>query len=664
MHTDEHRNFTNPAAADKPVAVPGAVRVAREDKAPRKRYLVGRIKNTVLRRSLIGLSLGALLGFGLALGWIGYCAVDMPDTAPLFSPKRTPEIVVLDRHGREIERTGGTGITPVKLDTMPPALVQALIATEDKRFYHHFGFDPAGLARAAIANAKAGHVVQGGSTLTQQLAKNLFLTRDQTMKRKTQEIMLAVWLEVKMGKKQILETYLSRVYFGGGAVGIESGAERYFHKPARELAPREAAFLVGLLKAPNLYNPLKNPKASAERTAFVLGRMYLQNYLDADGYRKAMTAPIDIEPMARRKNAGAGYFADWILARMDKKIGAPKTDITIQTTLDLDLQKQAEHAVAAGVDVRRNAQQAALLSFDGSGAVLAMVGGVDYRHSGYNRAVAARRQPGSSFKPFVYLAALIDGHTPWEVYTDAPIDIDGWQPGNYSNTYRGDITLQDALAHSVNTIAVQLAEQVGREKVVATADRMGLKGLKPYASLALGAQEVSLYDLAAAYIPFANWGFAVQPYGIDSIFTKDGRLLYENTPAPKARILSQQVLREENLMLKSVVERGTGRAARINGVDIAGKTGTTDDYRDAWFLGYSPDIVTGVWVGNDDNSKMARVTGGSIPAHIWHDYMQAVLQDLPKSTRTAKLPVAQMPATIKKQQKLDVLLADLEKTLP
>ena len=629
-----------------------------------KRRLFGRIKNTFLRRTLIGLGLCTGLVFAMLAGWFGYCALDMPDTAPLFSPKRTPEIIVRDRHDREISRSGGTGITPVDLDTLPPALTQALIATEDKRFYHHFGFDPIGLARAAIANARAGHVVQGGSTLTQQLAKNIFLTRKQTLKRKTQELMLAVWLEMTMSKKEILETYLSRVYFGGGTLGIESGAERYFHKPARDLSTGEAAFLVGLLKAPDRYNPLKHRKAAAERTAFVLGRMYLEGYLDADAYRTAMTKPIAIEPMARRKNAGAGYFTDWVLFEMDRQLGRPKTDITIRTTLDLDLQAQAEAAVLAGLSVRRNAQQGALVSFDGTGAVLAMVGGADYRHSAFNRAIAARRQPGSAFKPFVYLAALLDGHTPWEIYTDAPIDIDGWQPTNYSNTYRGEMTLEAALAHSVNTIAVQLAEQVGRDKVVATAARMGLAGLKPYASLALGAQEVSLYDLSAAYIPFANWGFAARPYGIDSIFSKDGHLLYEHSAPPRARILSQRVLRMENLMLKSVVEKGTGRAARIPGHDIAGKTGTTDDYRDAWFIGYSPDLVTGVWVGNDDNSKMARVTGGSIPAQIWQSYMQAALASLPAAARAARLPVASPPPDIQKQKKLDHLLADLEKALP
>ncbi len=613
-----------------------------------------------------GISIGGVLLICLfaLIGWFGYAALDMPDTKSLWSPERTPEIIILDRHGREIMRKGGTGLTEVNLDKLPPFLVDALIATEDRRFYKHFGFDPIGMMRAAIANYKAGKIVQGGSTITQQLAKNIFLTREKTLKRKTQELMFAVWLEIRMSKKEILQTYLSRVYFGGGTVGIESGAKRFFNKQPSELELNEAAFLIGLLKAPDRLNPLKNKNASALRTAEVLEKMYLARYIDDAEYIKAMTDPIEIEPVAVRENASAYYFTDWVLSQLETKIGELREDIIVQTTLDLNLQKLAQSALIASLDTEnarnKNIQQAALVSFDATGAVQAMIGGVDYQHSSYNRAIMSKRQPGSSFKPIVYLAALESGLTPWDIIIDRKIDIDGWKPGNFSNQYLGAVSLEKALALSINTVAVQISEKTGREKIINIARRLGIDDLKPYASLALGAQEISLYQLVSSYIPFANWGYRANPYGLEVVFAKDGRVLYEHSSPPRARIISPHYLRQLNLMLKTAIEQGTGKNARIAGRDIAGKTGTTNDYRDAWFVGYSSDLVTGVWVGNDDNSKMARVTGGSVPAKIWKNFMQAALKNRPN----AKLPVAEPPVDIEKRQALEILLADLEKALP
>jgi len=596
----------------------------------------------------------------LVLGWFGYALMDMPDTTPLWAPKSTPQIVILDRYGREILRKGGTQAKPVDLDALPTNLPQALIAIEDRRFYRHPGFDPIGLTRAAKANYKAGRVVQGGSTLTQQLAKNVFLTREQTYKRKTQEIMFALWLELRMSKKEILETYLSRVYFGGGTVGIESGAQRFFNKPAKDLNTGEIALLVGLLKAPDRLNPLKNRRLSAERTALVLSEMHAQNYLTDTQWEQAMLAPIAIEPLAVNANGGAGYFTDWVLATMDKNIGQPRSDITIQTSLDLNMQKRAEAAVQQGLDNKRNAQQASLITFDGEGAVRAMVGGVDYRHSSFNRALSSNRQPGSAFKPFVYLAALQSGLTPWDIYEDKPVDIDGWQPGNFSNEYLGAMSMEKALALSINTVAVQVNEAIGRDRVVKTADSLGLDDLQPYASLALGAQEMSLYDLTAAYIPFANWGYSISPHAIQAIYSNDGNVLYSHETHQKKQVLDTRILGEINAMLQTVVRSGTGKSAQISGRDVAGKTGTTNDYRDAWFIGYTADFVTGVWVGNDDNSKMARVTGGTLPARIWQDYMSAALQDVP----VANLPTVTRPALFAGDRKLEILLADLERALP
>jgi len=596
----------------------------------------------------------------LVLGWFGYAAMDMPDTSPLWAPESTPQIVILDRYGREILRKGGAEAKPVDLGALPASLPQALIAIEDKRFYRHPGFDPIGLVRAAKANYKAGHVVQGGSTLTQQLAKNVFLTREQTFKRKTQELMFAVWLELRMSKQEILETYLSRVYFGGGTIGIESGSQRFFNKPAKDLNTGEIALLVGLLKAPDRLNPLKNRTLSAQRTALVLSEMHSQGYLTNTEWEQAMVMPIEIEPLVINKNGGAGYFTDWVLATMDKNIGQPRSDITIQTSLDLNMQKLAERAVKVGLDNKRNAQQAALMTFDGDGAVRAMVGGVDYRHSSFNRALSANRQPGSAFKPFVYLAALQTGLSAWDIYEDKPIDVDGWQPGNFSNEYLGEMSMEKALALSINTVAVQVNEQIGRGRVVQTAASLGLENLQPYASLALGAQEMSLYDLTAAYVPFANWGYSIAPHAIEAIYSNDGDVLYSHDTHGKQQLLDTQTLGQINAMLQTVVRSGTGKSAQIEGRDVAGKTGTTNDYRDAWFVGYTADFVTGVWVGNDDNSKMARVTGGTFPARIWQDYMSAALKDAPQ----ANLPTVTRPALIAKDRKLEILLADLERALP
>lgn len=611
-----------------------------------------------------GLGLPLYFTISICLGLFMWAGHDMPDTSPLWAPKSTPQILVLDRHGREILKTGGLEAQPVILSDLPQILPQALIAVEDKRFYHHIGFDVIGLARAFVANTNAGHVVQGGSTLTQQLAKNVFLTRKQTLKRKAQEVILAIWLEHRLTKQEILETYMSRVYFGGGTIGIESGSRRFFNKPASQLQLGEAALLAGILQAPDRLNPVKNRRASAERTALVLSKLEAQNYLDAQTASLALTTPIEIEPVAIKTLPSARYFTDWVLSQVDKKIGAPKHNIVVRTTLDIDAQLAAQSAVSEGVDTKRNAQQASLIAFDGTGGVRAMVGGASYQHSPYNRSVRAMRQPGSAFKPFVYLAALRSGLAPWDERNDAPIDIDGWQPGNFNNKFLGDISLEKALALSINTVAVRLSEEVGREQIVHTASQMGLPGFKPYASLALGAQETSLYALTAAYLPFANWGHSTDVYGLEAIYSSNGGVLYSHKTAPQTRILSTEILGQMNLMMQTVVQAGTGRAARIEGRDIAGKTGTTNDYRDAWFIGYTADYVTGVWVGNDDNSKMSRVTGGNIPARIWKNFMATTLKDTPNT----KLPTTVRPVINTQNstlpQSLEMLLADIEKSLP
>jgi penicillin-binding protein 1A len=646
-------------------------------------------RHPVLRRwglrALWGIGCPAYMAAIAGYAWIGWAGLDLPDRSQLWAEEPAPSITVLDRHARVIARLGGTETLPVNIDTYPAHVVEALVAIEDKRFYHHPGFDVIALARAAQLNMKAGHVVQGGSTLTQQLAKNIFLTREQTLKRKTQEVLLALWLESRYSKKEILQLYLTRVYFGGGTVGIETGAQRFFDKPAKQLNVGEAALLAGLLKAPDRLNPVKNKKASARRTGLVLNQLYKQNYITEPQYQAALAAPIEIEPVAVKAVASAGYFSDWILSEMDKRIGPPRTDIIVHTSLDLDAQKAAQAAVTAELATpyarKRNAQQAALIALDGAGAVRAMVGGVDYQHSTYNRAVRAKRQPGSAFKPFVYLGAMERGFSPWDMIVDEPIDIDGWQPGNFSHKFKGSVTLETALALSLNTVAVRLGENIGRESVVSTAGKMGLSGLKPYASLSLGAQEIPLINLSSAYVPFANWGYKVEAYGLEAIYSTDGQMIYEREILPKVQVLNSDVLGKMNVMLKTTVARGTGRAARISGQDIGGKTGTTNDYRDAWFVGYVADYVAGVWVGNDDNSKMARVTGGTIPARIWQKFMAETLKDhvptalplayKPGETPRLTAPAAPTPsaATVKvtpqnDDDPLETLLADLEQALP
>lgn len=664
--TPEPENTSDNSGADAPLSPCAAIDTRKDglfrrifSPAPTQPKGKTKAKKRWFTAALIGELLAYFSAFAV-LGWIGWAGQDMPETVELWTPKSTPSIVILDRQGREILSLGGAEAKPVHLEDISPNLVNALIAVEDKRFYDHPGFDVIGLARAMRHNFEAGRIVQGGSTITQQLAKNVFLTRTQTLKRKTHEIMLAIWIEHKLTKKQILETYLSHVYFGGGTLGIESGSLRFFNKPAKYLTTGEAALLAGILKAPDRLNPLKNLRASSERTALVLQKMYDRGYVSYDEGVAAMAAPIEIEPVAVKAHSSAGYFTDWILAQTDALIGAPQHDIVIRTTLDLDAQLAAQSAITSNMKTDRNAQQAALVAFDGTGGVRAMAGGVDYQHSSYNRAVTAKRQPGSAFKPFVYLAALEAHRAPWDIRVDEEIDIDGWKPGNFSNSFRGEMSLEKALALSINTISVILSEEIGRDKVVATAANMGLPGLKPYRSLALGAQELSLYQLTSAYVPLANWGKKIAPYGLEAVYAADGRVLYARAPVEPEQLLDTGMLGQMNMMLQTVMTAGTGKAARIDGRELAGKTGTTNDYRDAWFVGYAPDFVAGVWVGNDDNSKMSRVTGGSIPARIWKSFMNEALKEQP----VLKLPTASRPVSVRSANSLEMLLADIERNLP
>jgi penicillin-binding protein 1A len=609
----------------------------------------------ILFRILLTLGGACIYLFGMAaLSAFAFVSADLPDPSRLWEQTRPPSIQIVDRQGRDLAVRGAHALDPVPISTLPAHVRQAFLATEDRRYYAHSGVDPYGLARAMVANLRAGHIVEGGSTITQQLTKNVFLTPEQTLTRKAQEMIVAVWLERRFTKNELLRLYLSRVYFGSGAWGLEAASETYFGRSPDNISLPEAALLAGLLKAPSALNPTHNPAAAANRMRTVLGTMDRQSLLGAGVLDTALSTPVFV--LAPRRSGTPDYFIDWIWPEIERRIGIPNRDLIIQVSLDKNLHRAAQTAISAHLDPDRKADQGALVLLGDRGEVLAMVGGADFSASQYNRAVQAKRQPGSAFKPIVYLAGLRAGLRPWTIRPDAPISIEGWAPRNFKPTFAGPITLEDALAQSINTVAVQVAEEAGRDQIVATAAALGLDGLLPYRSLALGAQGVAVLDMAAAYLPFATGGDAYDPYGLISIATAEGTpVYYRETPRPR-RVLSPEEVRHMNRMLVRTVEQGTGRRARVGGRTVAGKTGTTNDNRDAWFVGYAPGVTLAVWVGNDANQPMRYVTGGTLPADIFSDVMGAALADRPN----ADLPQTAKPDDVIRQDRLNSLLDQLE----
>ena len=605
--------------------------------------------------------LGAVSFYGLgmlALTGAAMASKDMPSAETLWAPNRPVSVQIVDRYGRDILVRGASSAPKVKLSDLPAHVPAAVLAIEDKRFETHVGIDPYGLIRAMTVNLKQGRYVQGGSTLTQQLTKNVFLTPEKTLRRKAQEMMISIWLEQAFTKDEILEMYLSRVYFGSGAWGLEAASKTYLGKSASDLTFSEAAMMAGLLKAPSRYNPVANPDRAAERTATVLDVMAKQNLMSRESHYNALRNPINIR--RPQSDNSAQYFVDWIWDELEEAIGTPSQDVVVQTTLDFNAQLTANKAVSEHLSPERNASQAALISMDGTGGVMAMIGGVSYTDSQFNRAAQAERQPGSAFKPFVYLAAFKAGLTPWDKREDKAIEIGDWAPENFTQAFKGNMSLEDAFGKSINTIAIALGEEVGREAVISTAADFGLTGLTPLRSLSLGAQATTPLKLTASYLPFSNYGKAAAPYGILSVSTANGTPLYDRIPPEMPRVIGAQNLSHMNRLMTRTVTQGTARRAAIKGRQVAGKTGTTNDFRDAWFIGYAPDIVTGVWVGDDDYAPMDKVTGGTIPAMIWQDYMEATLTDMPKSS----LPVSNEPVWRKQEKVLDALLADIEDALP
>ena len=553
----------------------------------------------------------------------------LPDISRLYTIQRQPSINYLDRSGALITVRGSQYAPPVKIDEMPPYVPAAFVAIEDRRFYHHLGFDMIGIMRAVVADLRRGHAAEGASTITQQLARNLFLTPDQTIKRKIQEVILAVELEHKFSKKEILALYMYRVYFGAGAYGIEAAAQRYFNKPASQLSVGEVAILAGLLKSPTHYSPISDRERAARRATIVLDKMVQTGAITPAQRADAFRNPVNVSPTLASQHAQ--YFIDWVDQQVRQLVGQPQQDLVVETTLDLPLDAIASNVAQTVVarETKAGVQQAALVALDGSGRVRAMVGGVNYAESQFNRAADAKRQAGSSWKPFVYLTAMEAGRTPDVQVVDEPVTINGWTPQNYTKKYLGQITLETALAQSINTVAARLADEVGRDNVARVAHRLGIMsaiGTDP--SMALGAVEVSPVEMAQAYAAFSNGGFQTTAYGIERIRTTDGKVLYEHKSDSRVSVVGNPPLSYMNRMLRQVVASGTGGRARIGGYDIAGKTGTTSDYKDAWFVGYTGGFVTAVWLGKDDNTPMRKITGGGPPADLWHSFMAQALPHL------------------------------------
>lgn len=551
-----------------------------------------------------------------------YVVARMPDPARAALDDRPPNVTVLAQDGAVLAERGlRRGHMP--LSALPPYLVQAVLATEDRRFYAHFGVDPLGLVRASFRNAASGAVVEGGSTITQQLAKNLFLTPRRTISRKLEEAVYALWLEQRFSKDEILELYLNRVYFGGGTYGVEAAARRYFGTSSRYVTLPQAALLAGLLKAPSRYAPTRSVKRAGIRVDEVLDNMVEAGYLTAEQAKAADEQPLKLS--AKDDDTGYAYAVDWVAELLPELVGEQHGDLYVETTIDAGLQRASQQALRRILDSEGEAlaaSEGAVVVLDPSGGVKALVGGRAYSTSPFDRAVKARRQPGSAFKPFVYLAALEAGYSPDSLAYDGPITVAGWSPRNYTGKYRGEISLRDGLAHSVNTVAVRLTAKVGPSRVAHTAERLGIHSpLHDRPSIALGTAEVTLLELTGAYAPFANGGQGVLPHIIARVRDRDGKVLYQRRRSTTGQVVALNDVGAMNDMLSATIRFGTGQKAALEGHEAAGKTGTTQSFRDAWFVGYTAHYVGGVWIGNDNGRRMKKVTGGTLPAKLWHDVM-------------------------------------------
>ena len=553
---------------------------------------------------------------------------DLPDKRTMWQLNLKPNMTLLDKDGRVIGHRGPYIGKPLKLGQMPSYVGDAFLAIEDERFYEHAGVDNKAILRALFENTRAGEKTQGGSTLTQQLVKNIVLSPEKSYRRKFQEAVLARDMEAVLSKPEILELYINRIPMGPRVFGVEAASQRYFGKSATELNLPEAALLAGLPQAPSRYNPTEHYDRALTRSHLVLQRMVVNDMITDDQKQKAISNPPKIAelPEAIISENLIGYLFDMAAERAPELVQGDHEDLIVQTTLDIDRQNIAHDALSTVLEKSGKSKKVgngALVSIDNNtGAVLALVGGQDYSTSKFNRAVQAKRQPGSSFKTFSYAAALLEGYTPATVRIDQPTKIGDWEPENYTKRYRGPMTIREALKHSINTIAAQITVEVGPSNVAKLAGSFGIESeLRPEFSLALGSSETTLTEMTRAYSVFANEGLLRPTYFISDIKNTAGTTLYRRRTVAGKRVYPVPFARQMSSMLRDVIETGTGHGAKLGKREAGGKTGTSQDYRDAWFIGYTSQMTTGVWLGNDDNSSMKKVTGGLLPVDIWKSYM-------------------------------------------
>ena len=594
-----------------------------------------RFRVTGWRRALVELgSEGFTLG---TLGTIVMLALALPafeETAKDWRSQGDYAVTFLDRYGNEIGQRGIIQRDSVPVDEIPDHVIKAVLATEDRRFFEHFGIDFIGLARAMGENVRANSVVQGGSTITQQLAKNLFLTNERSVERKIKEAYLALWLEWNLSKKDILQLYLDRAYMGGGTFGITAAADFYFDKGIKEINLAEAAMLAGLFKAPGNYAPHINLPAARGRANVVLSNLVESGFMTEGQVLSARLHPATA--VDRGGQDSPDYFLDWAFEEV-KKI-APKNGphaLVARTTIDLNLQKAAEESVE--FNLRQHGQayrvtEGAMVVLENNGAVRAIVGGRDYARSQFNRATRAQRQTGSSFKVYVYTAAMEAGFTPDSVISDAPISWGGWSPRNYGRSYAGRVPLSNALIRSLNTVPVRLAkDHLGIPAVIETTRAMGVESeLNGHKTMVLGTSGMTVMDQATGYLTLATGGFVGERHGITQLLTHSGDIVYDHgrdAPAPR-RVVSEQAAASMNSILVQIPETGTGRRAALPGIRSAGKTGTTQAYRDAWYVGFTGNYTAAVWLGNDDYTSTRNMTGGSVPAMVWQRLMEYAHQNI------------------------------------
>lgn len=592
----------------------------------------GSLFDTVKRLFILGTAclLAGLVALKLYLAII-------PPIANLSDFKPNMVTKFLSADGEVIKTFNACTFSKVEANQIPKELKEAIVATEDKNFYNHPGYDLCGVARSMIENTIAGHVVQGGSTITQQLSRMLFLSNEQSYTRKIKEIIIAAQIEKSISKDQILTMYLNNVYLGSGAYGVEGAAQIYFAKHLDQLTLAEIALIAGLPQAPSVYSPFNNPDLAIKRRNQVLQRMYRMKYIDKNMMDRAMAEKLHLTSMPQSYLLNkAPYFCDMVMRELEK-LGFTEQEISqggykIVTTLDYKTQVKANEAIVSELNaygLRGDKNQAAVFAFSPvDGRILAYAGGKDYSKSQYDRVTQAVRPPGSAFKPFIYTAAVEKGVSPNDLIDDKPFTAGTWNPHNYGNRYRGQIPVYKALMISSNVCAARLIQYVGVRAVIQIARIMGITTPLEYDyTIALGSNGVKLYELTRAYGIYANGGFKVEPYGIERIESSRGKVLYSASRPRITKVLSSDTAATMTAMLRTVIEHGTGMAANI-GRPAAGKTGTTDDYKDAWFVGYTPSVVMGVWVGNDDNTKMRGLTGGTVPALIWRDIMRVAAESI------------------------------------